>query len=276
MELCCRVWYNNIITQFHHCERRYPLMTTEESSTLASFNGRTLDFQSNDESSILSASSKCMNCGNDKGKNAKFCCLTCANRHNVVRGLTVKIQTCKFCSKPFEKTCKSSKKVFCSHSCAASFNNAIIPHNKKNARWCSYCNNLLRSRNKGETCSLACAKAHRRKIYIDRWKQGLEDGNCREKVHKFVREWIFFDRLSRCEQCGWSEVNVSTGLIPLQVEHIDGNWRNTTPSNLKLLCPSCHSLTATYGSANRGKGRPGRQEWRNRQDTLHESTEISK
>jgi predicted HNH restriction endonuclease len=41
----------------------------------------------------------------------------------------------------------------------------------------------------------------------------------------------------------------------VEVEHIDGNWRNNQPSNLTLLCPNCHSLTPTYRALNWGRGR---------------------
>ena len=41
----------------------------------------------------------------------------------------------------------------------------------------------------------------------------------------------------------------------LQVNHIDGNYKNNREENLELLCPNCHSLTPNYRSLNRGKGR---------------------
>jgi hypothetical protein len=44
----------------------------------------------------------------------------------------------------------------------------------------------------------------------------------------------------------------------VEVEHIDGNWRNNLPENLTLLCPNCHALTPTFRGLNRGHGRPGR------------------
>jgi hypothetical protein len=61
-----------------------------------------------------------------------------------------------------------------------------------------------------------------------------------------------------CARCGWSERHPTTGKVPVEVEHIDGDWRNTRPENLTLLCPNCHSLTTTYRALNRGNGRPDR------------------
>ncbi|MFA6315265.1 MAG: endonuclease [Candidatus Paceibacterota bacterium] len=63
---------------------------------------------------------------------------------------------------------------------------------------------------------------------------------------------------NKCILCGWSVVNTKTGLVPLVADHIDGNWRNNYESNLRLICPNCDSLTATYGGSNKGNGRTGR------------------
>jgi len=39
---------------------------------------------------------------------------------------------------------------------------------------------------------------------------------------------------------------------------VDLNSENNNPSNLELLCPNCHSQTATYKSKNEGNGRKAR------------------
>jgi HNH endonuclease len=61
---------------------------------------------------------------------------------------------------------------------------------------------------------------------------------------------------SSCSLCGWNKIHPVTGKSPLQIDHIDGNWQNNAPHNLRLICPNCHALTETFGSLNKtGNGR---------------------
>ena len=54
----------------------------------------------------------------------------------------------------------------------------------------------------------------------------------------------------KCSDCGLGkEWNGKS--ITLELEHVDGNSHNNTLSNLKWLCPNCHSQTPTFRGRNR-------------------------
>jgi 5-methylcytosine-specific restriction endonuclease McrA len=56
--------------------------------------------------------------------------------------------------------------------------------------------------------------------------------------------------VEQCASCGIEAVWLGEPL-PLEVDHIDGDWRNNRIENLRLLCPNCHSMTDSY----RGRGK---------------------
>ncbi|MFE4637288.1 HNH endonuclease signature motif containing protein [Streptomyces sp. NPDC056773] len=57
----------------------------------------------------------------------------------------------------------------------------------------------------------------------------------------------------RCAMCG-IEPTWQGYPLPLEVDHVDGDWRNNQRDNLRLVCPNCHSTTDTYRGRGKGRG----------------------
>ena len=123
---------------------------------------------------------------------------------------------------------------------------------------CPTCGNIVENLD-SKYCSLRCHLESQHRRYIERWLAGEIHGGRREGcVSNHVRRWLYQRAGSKCERCGWSHVHPITGLIPLSVNHIDGDSENHRPENLELLCGACHTLTPNYGNLNKGRGRKQR------------------
>lgn len=155
---------------------------------------------------------------------------------------------------------------FCSNSCATSYNNKGIRRNfivsidYDTENRCLNCGEIIQRRSM--YCSMECQRKYEYNIYINRWKQGLEDGMSGQyQLSRKIRKYLFEKYDNKCSKCGWNEVNPYTGNIPLEVHHNDGDYTNNSEDNLSLLCPNCHSLTATYKNSNAGNGRKSRKKY---------------
>ena len=124
---------------------------------------------------------------------------------------------------------------------------------------CLNCNEIISEERK--FCSNYCQKQYEYTLYISRWKEGIETGmKGKYQISNYIRRYLYTKYDSRCAICGWNEINPYTGIVPLEIEHIDGNYLNNSEENLILLCPNCHSLTATYKGANKN-GRKERKKY---------------
>ena len=148
---------------------------------------------------------------------------------------------CKFCNT--ELSFEYRNNAFCNSSCSAKLNNK----NKKKEKLCFSCGKQIVAKNK--YCSLSCQHDKARKDAIE--KGTISSISAKTYLIKLYG--------AKCMDCGWNKVNPTTNLVPIELEHIDGNSENNDLSNLKLLCPCCHSLTPTYKALNRGNGRHERR-----------------
>ena len=93
---------------------------------------------------------------------------------------------------------------------------------------------------------------------IDAW---LETGKMNYSVNTTVkgaiRDYIFNRQNKKCAICGitaeWNGKKLNFIL-----DHIDGDASNSSPENVRLICPNCDSQLDTYKSKNRHSARTAR------------------
>lgn len=168
------------------------------------------------------------------------------------------IPKCKNCGKDisFEKR----KNMFCSQSCAATYNNIRKP-SRVPIHMCLNChkNFTCSASSNGKYCCLKCFFESR--AFVKKWLDGEISGTTLTGLRGgYIKKYLIELYNNKCQLCGWGELNQYTNTIPLDIHHIDGNYKNNRPENLQLLCPNCHALTPTYKAANKGNGRKLRKE----------------
>lgn len=125
---------------------------------------------------------------------------------------------------------------------------------------CRNCNKEIKNKNK--YCSVKCQKEYECINFIKKWKEGETSGMRGEyQLSMHIKTYLLKKYNNQCARCGWGETNQYTGKIPLEIEHIDGNYKNNKEENLIVLCPNCHSLTSTYKGANYNHGRKTRKKY---------------
>lgn len=159
---------------------------------------------------------------------------------------------CKRCNEelPYEKR----SNTFCSHSCAASFNNKGIVRNvtdgKYSAKECAFCGKTTIN---SKFCNHQCR--------VDFIKNEIEKEIEKEgKITAVVtgKRYLVDTRGNKCEICGLTEWLGK--IIIMVMDHIDGDSENNLLDNLRLICPNCDSQTSTYKGRNKGNGRYSRRQ----------------
>lgn len=128
-------------------------------------------------------------------------------------------------------------------------------------RLCINCNKFLSTRDQLKFCSNKCQQNFKYIFLINLWKNHSKNGINKiqtKNISKHIKRYLLEKHGAKCSRCGWNEKHPISGLIPVEIDHIDGNAQNNIEANLRILCPNCHSLTNSYRNLNNGKGRKWR------------------
>lgn len=115
---------------------------------------------------------------------------------------------------------------------------------------CMFCNkeNKWGSSKFNKFCPGLC---HAQYKWENETKPRIERGECTHYSSKTLKKYLIETRGNICSCCklvnSWCDKPLT-----LQLDHIDGNSDNNYLTNLRLLCPNCHSQTPNFGS--KGKG----------------------
>lgn len=96
-------------------------------------------------------------------------------------------------------------------------------------------------------CNLECRQGYVRMVKRKKWIEGTYDAG---PILPWMKEYLKARWGSKCSQCGWDEYH-NDGKSLTQIDHINGDSKDSRITNLRILCPNCHSLTPTFGSRNK-------------------------
>lgn len=92
---------------------------------------------------------------------------------------------------------------------------------------------------------------HRQRSHVSHRRKLVERKPFEELGHTLRKKIVMEDQDYKCLHC---ELDEWMGLrITLELDHIDGNNNNNVRSNLRCLCPNCHSITDTWKQGQNGK-----------------------
>ena len=129
----------------------------------------------------------------------------------------------------------------------------MVKYNRIKRFNCIYCGTAFWSVDSNgcyrKTCTEDCRKKLNQQIYDQKREDTLSqspfDSLCKpNKKIKVLRE-----QDHKCKECGIGQ-EWNGKKLNFDLDHINGNTKDNRRSNLRCLCPNCHSQTPTYKTLN--------------------------
>lgn len=134
------------------------------------------------------------------------------------------------------------KNKYCSRICANSRCWSNEDKNKKSSSAKKFIDTLSENKKNSMTANAVLA-------LIEQRKERISYGNFDDLGQKEKRERLLIEQKFLCTECNIGLI-WNNKPIKFQLDHINGNRKDETRNNLRMICPNCHSQTDTFGGKN--------------------------